>query len=79
VIKVHDSSSFSASQTRFGASISRPRDRPVGINQRVGPVLFKVALDRNGESRTGDQVRLARMNSIAPAVMLIFSLLVTAA
>ena len=43
---------------QFGAPFSALAIAAIGINQIVGPVLFKMALDKNGESKTGIEQRL---------------------
>ncbi|MGH7281978.1 MAG: cation:proton antiporter [Polyangiaceae bacterium] len=37
---------------QFGGAFSALAIAAIGINQIVGPVMFKIALDRNGESKT---------------------------
>ncbi|MEO7109219.1 MAG: sodium:proton exchanger, partial [Polyangiaceae bacterium] len=42
----------------FGGPFSALAIAAVGINQLVGPVMFKIALDRTGESRSSSEGRL---------------------
>ena len=43
----------------FGASFSALAIASIAINQLVGPVMFKIALDRNGESKTTEGAGIA--------------------